>query len=223
MDIILLGAGGHAKDTIKNIREYNLDCRKAARLNIVCCLDDMNPRPGDGLLGHPVSGDLSVLQSRARRNARVLCAVGDPLNRKRFVAKAARYKPEYLTFVHPSVKLDASIRIGRGSSVFASAVLSAFVTLGEHVSCNYQCSVSHDSVLADFVTLCPGVNVSGRAAVGEGTLMGVNACCANNLSIGAWSVIGAGAIVSKSVPARSVLAACRPVSLGKRDMSRAFL
>lgn len=222
-DIILLGAGGHARDTIKNIRDFNLDRPRRDRLEIVCCVDDVMRAAKGELLGIPVVRDLAVLGSRARRNARVLCAVGDPLNRMRFVKKAARYSPDYFTLVHPSVRLPASVKIGKGSSIFALSAVSECVTIGGHVSCNYACTVSHDTVLGDFVTLCPGVNVSGRVEVGEGVLMGTNSASANHLSIGPWSVIGAGAAVTKSVAGRSVLAPARPALLGRRDMERAYL
>src|SRR3990167_9344387 len=145
MDIILLGAGGHAKDFIKNIEEFNRDVPKKARLNIRLLIDDYNNSSTKHMLaGYPVMHSLKVLSRPEFKKAAVMCAVGDPVNKKAFINKSGIYRLKYANFVHPSVSIHRTTKLGVGVSIFASSVISAFTEIGSHVSVNYFVSVSHD-------------------------------------------------------------------------------
>jgi len=50
----------------------------------------------------------------------------------------------------------------------------------------------------------PATNLAGNVTVGEGCYFGLNSAVINDLSIGEWSVIGAGAVVVKDIPPRVV-------------------
>jgi serine acetyltransferase len=46
----------------------------------------------------------------------------------------------------------------------------------------------------------PGVNISGEVIINENVYVGTGAKIINQLEIGSNSIIGAGAVVSKSIP-----------------------
>jgi acetyltransferase EpsM len=221
MDIILLGAGGHAKDIITNIEDMNRDLPAARRVNLLGCLDDTGVyNPDIEQMGYELFTEVKSLAKRALRNASLLCAVGDPLGKKRLIQKTAFLKPKFANLIHPSAVISGSVKMGRGVTVFAYSVISGLSKAGDHSSVNFHCSVSHDCVVGDYATLCPGVNVAGRVNIGEGVFMGIGSCCLNKVDIGAWSVIGAGSTVTKSIPAYSVAAGTPHRIIGKREKGR---
>ena len=51
-----------------------------------------------------------------------------------------------------------------------------------------------------FATLAPAVTLAGSVHVGRGADLGTRATCIPGVSVGAWSVIGAGAVVTRDIP-----------------------
>lgn len=154
-------------------------------------------------------------------DARFLVALGDPAQRKRIasVFTSAEYRPA--TLIHPRVEISRWVEIGAGTAICANCVVTCNVSIGMHVQINVGCSVSHDVVVGDYSTLSPGVNVSGNVQIGCGVFVGTNACFINGhtgepLIIGDGAVIAAGACVTKSVPAHTLVAGVPAVVKHKR-------
>jgi len=97
------------------------------------------------------------------------------------------------------------VEVGRGSVITVGNILTVNVRLGQHVHVNLDCTIGHDAVLEDYATLAPGVHVSGWVFIKEGVYIGTGAVIINGtedkpLEIGAYAVVGAGAVVTKDVP-----------------------
>ncbi len=105
------------------------------------------------------------------------------------------------------------IELGEGTIICAGDRLATELSVGDHVQLNLDCTVSHDSFLRDFVTVAPGVNISGAVTVGEGCDLGTGAAIIQGVSIGHWSVVGAGAVVVRDLPANvtAVGAPAKPI------------
>lgn len=219
MDVVLLGAGGHAKDMLKNIEEYNSDAlSKKKRLNIIGCVDDLNKLPPKrSLMGHPILTSMKYLERRPLNKALAICAVGDPFQKKIFIKKASSIKLKFFNFIHPSVKIQPNIEMGIGISIFANSIISASCAVRDHVSINYLCSISHDCAIGDYTTLAPGVKIAGNNIISEGVFMGINSCSLNKIKIGKWSIVGGGTAVIKDVSPYAIVAGNPPKVLGKRS------
>jgi len=222
-DLVLLGAGGHAKDVIKNIEEFNQSVPKHKRFNLIGCIDDVSAAKKRDVLGYEVFGSVGVLSGRAFKNARLLCAVGDPVNKIKFLKKVTLSKPRFATLVHPSVNMGRFAEAGDGTVIFAGSIISAHCRIGANVCINYSCTISHDCLIGYNATISPGVNLGGRVSVGANALLGINACCSNDIALGPWSVAGAGAVVIRDVPGHAIVAGNPARQIGKRKENKALL
>jgi acetyltransferase-like isoleucine patch superfamily enzyme len=96
------------------------------------------------------------------------------------------------------------MEIGEGAVICAGTVLTTNIKLGRHVQINLDCTIGHDVVLGDYTTLAPGVHVSGWVHFGKRVYVGTGAVFINGtekapLTVGDDTVIGAGAVVTKSI------------------------
>lgn len=101
--------------------------------------------------------------------------------------------------VHPMSFVSPSVKLADGAIVLSGCTINADASIGEFVIVNASCSVDHDNVLETASQLGPGVVFPGNVRVCEGAFVGAGAVSLPGKTIGAWSVVGAGALVTKDV------------------------
>lgn len=63
-----------------------------------------------------------------------------------------------------------------------------------------HCHIAHDCVLEDHVILATGTHLAGYVRIMQHALLGLNCCVHQHTTIGSYSMIGMGAIITKDVP-----------------------
>ena len=185
--MIVLGAGGHAKVVISTLR--------AMGHTVEGVFDDSESLIGKEVLGVRILGtsrDAATFQCDG-----AIIAIGNPRVRKKI---AENLPLHWEVAIHPSATLDASVRIGKGTVVFAGAVIQPDVEIGEHAVVNTCAHLDHDCWMGDYSHLAPGAALAGQVAIGEGTMIGIGASVIQCKSIGSWSMVGAGAAVVQDLP-----------------------
>lgn len=201
-DLVIFGAGGHAREMHQLVVDINHDTPK---WNLVGFLDDNDDLHGKSVHGLPVLGGLEWLQKNPPTF--LVVAVGNPVSRRQIVEQvSAMGHGLFATLIHPSAWVGKRVEIGDGTMICANAVVTTDVYVGRHAILNVGCTVSHDSHLEDYVTLAPGARIPGNVYVGEGVEFGVNAAILPGRRIGAWSILGAGALAVQDVPAHVTVA-----------------
>jgi sugar O-acyltransferase (sialic acid O-acetyltransferase NeuD family) len=188
--VVIIGAGGHAKVVISTLR--------AAGHSVSAVFDDDLAKHRTSVLGVEVLGATSDFTG----DGKAVIAVGDNATRERMVAGFK--DAEWMTVVHPAAYVDQSVRLGRGTVVFAGAVIQPDTVIGAHVIINTGATVDHDCVVGDYSHLAPGSHLAGESWVGRGVLVGIGAVVVPGRRIGERSVIGAGSVVVKDVPRGTV-------------------
>lgn len=200
-DLVIVGAGGHARELLDIVDAINAD---APTWNIIGLLaddvaaPDLVARRGVEVIGpsHAIaqfSGDYAI-------------GVGSPRARQRIDAQLREHNRHSVTLRHPTAIVASQVELGDGCVLAAQSILTTNIRVGRHVHLNIAASVSHDGVLGDYTTLAPGVRLAGNVTTHDGVDIGVGAVCRPGVTLGAWSVVGAGAAVVTDVPAETVFA-----------------
>lgn len=79
-------------------------------------------------------------------------------------------------------------------------------TIGDRCYIMDHCHIAHDVVLAEDVTLSPNVVLGGHTRVHRGATIGIGAVTHQESTIGAYSMVGMGAVVTRDVPPFTVAA-----------------
>jgi sugar O-acyltransferase (sialic acid O-acetyltransferase NeuD family) len=103
--------------------------------------------------------------------------------------------------VHPTAWISPGASIGAGTVVMARAVVQSNARIGKDCIINTAAIVEHDCLVGDHTHLCPSVTLGGTVSVGEYVHMGIGAIAIPGSRIGDRSVIGAGAVVLREIPA----------------------
>jgi sugar O-acyltransferase (sialic acid O-acetyltransferase NeuD family) len=108
---------------------------------------------------------------------------------------------KFPTLIHPSVICsDDFVSIGKGCIICAGTVLTCNIEIQDFVILNLMCTVGHDTIIKHYSSAMPSVNISGEVIIHQGVYIGTGAKIINQLEIGRNTVVGAGAVVSKSLP-----------------------
>lgn len=198
--LFILGTGGHARDVA--------EIAHACGWRPVFVTRDANER------AIWTRADELVLESDVVTRTSEAFALGIGENRAR-AAVAARLAPSLSvpSLIHPDTSLGRgqreTIQAARGAVIFAGVRMSSDVSIGDFVTVNLNATLSHDVELGDYANVSPGANVAGNVRVETGAWIGVGAVVnqgddAQKRLIGAWSIVGSGAVVIRDCEANGV-------------------
>lgn len=128
-------------------------------------------------------------------------AIGDPIIKKKVANRLDGSKNKYPVLIHPSVICSDKVSFGEGTIVCAGNIITVDIEIGKHVIINLDCTIGHDASIGDYSTILPSVNISGFVKTGECVSVGTGTAIIQGISIGVNTVIGAGAVVVKDIPA----------------------
>lgn len=196
-DLVIYGSGGFGREVCLVAEDINSLTRT---WNILGFLDDTQEKHGTMIGGYPVLGDSTWLERN--RSVYVVLAVGSPAAKWKIHSKLNRVgHGKYATLCHPTAWIGRRVSLGDGTVVCANSSITCDITIGRLVIINLNCTVGHDSVIADLCTMSPGVKISGNVRMEDGCELGTNAVVVPGVTLGGWSVVGAGAVVARSLPA----------------------
>jgi sugar O-acyltransferase (sialic acid O-acetyltransferase NeuD family) len=196
--IVIVGAGGFGREV-----KFIIDRINAAkpRFEIIGFYDDNASLPSH-IHGVPYLGDIDNLIDAALTLGVVL-GIGVPQIKKNLIERLAVNKNLFFPNIIDPVAIigNDNISLGRGNVICAGVIATCDIVMHNFVTINLNCTVGHDTVLHDFSSFMPSVNISGEVIVEEGVYVGTGAKIINQITIGSSTIIGAGAVVSKSLPA----------------------
>lgn len=199
MRLLIIGAGGHGQvvaDILFRMRD------EGSNIVVAGFLDDNPELTGRMILGVPVLGAISDCAG-VEHDERII-AIGDNGTRKNLFHRLQQDGTPFFVARHPHSIVASDVEPGAGSMLCAGAIVNTGSTIGKGVILNTGCTVDHHNQIGNFVHIAPGVHLGGEVIAGEGALIGMSATVLPGRRVGAWSIVGAGSVVTKDIPERSL-------------------
>ena len=111
-----------------------------------------------------------------------------------------------MSIIHPAATVSDYARVCAGSVVFANAAINACASVGLGVIVNTGAVIEHDCMIGDFAHISPNAVLAGGVILKEQSWVGACASVRQLLEVGEAAVVGMGAVVTKNVPDRLVVA-----------------
>lgn len=197
--VAIFGAGAQGRVTLDTLR---------ARDDVqVVGFIDSNPE----LENHKIN-DLDVFNSaQSLRNAfgsdvSVIVALGINETRIKIANQMASDEWDLWTAVHPSAVVAESAEIGQNIAIMPHALVHSNAQVHDHAIINSSTVIEHDTIVGLGASISPGTQVGGRVTIGAQAFIGTGAIILPHLTIGDGAIVAAGALVTKDVPDRTLVA-----------------
>jgi len=189
-DLILIGAGGHARSCIDVIEQEGI-------FKIIG-LVGLEKELGSHINGYEVIATDEGLSNLVVRNQFALVALGQissPDARLNLIHRALKAGLELARVISPSAYISPSAQIGKGTIVMHGAILNAGVKVGSNCIINSKALLEHDTQVLDNCHISTGVILNGNVLVKEGCFIGSGSVIKEGISIGERSVVGMGSVL----------------------------
>nr|WP_299341988.1 NeuD/PglB/VioB family sugar acetyltransferase [Allomuricauda sp.] len=194
-NIVLIGAGGHAKvimDIVERENKY-----------VIVGLIDSFKKKGDKILDYEIIGnenELSELMVEHNFDSGII-AIGNNWTRKIFHKKISTEHPDFkfVSAVHPKSIIGKNCVIGYGTVIMPGVVVNSDAVIKNFCIVNTSASVGHDSFMENYSSLAPKSALGGGVKIGKCTAVGMGAMVLQTLTIGDNCIIGACSLVNKNV------------------------
>ena len=111
----------------------------------------------------------------------------------------------YTSVIHQDTILCNGVTVGNGCNISPRTTVAPFTSLGNFVTLNRHVSVGHHTKIGDFSSINPGCHIAGLCNIGKGVQIGMGATIIDRIEIGDNAIIGAGSLVTKPVPANTLV------------------
>ncbi|MDY0781374.1 acetyltransferase [Tenacibaculum sp. IB213877] len=196
--IAIFGAGGFGRE-VKTIIDKINEVRPKT-YDFIGFFDD-GVEKGKIVNGFPVIGGINEL-NQVEEQLSIVISIGDPKIKLIILKKITSKKIDFPIIIHPNASIsNDEVELGEGTIICENTIITCNIKIGSFVILNLSCTVGHDTVIDDLCAFMPSVNISGEVHIEEGVYVGTGAKIINLLEIGKNTIVGAGAVVSKSLPA----------------------
>jgi sugar O-acyltransferase (sialic acid O-acetyltransferase NeuD family) len=194
MDLLILGAGGHAR-VIASLLGHD------TRYRVVGVLDQNPSKDGEIVGGFPVVGTFDDLEEwRDRGVAHIALAIGDNQRRADLYDSLIARGFHIAGLRHPRAMVERNATVADDAVLCIGSIIGAEAFVGANALINSGAIVDHECRIGAHAHLAPGSRLAGRVQVGDGVFVGLGVCVREGIRLGAGSQIGAGAVVVSDIP-----------------------
>lgn len=189
--IAIIGASGHAKVVASTAVAAGYDV-------VGFYVTDPKFKTEDTISGIPVA----LLDDLDRASCPdAVLGIGDNAVRKQM---SRQLDLNWVTLIHPFSWVHPDVPIGEGTVICAGSIVQPGARIGAHVIINTKSSVDHDTFVGDFAHVSVA-HLAGGASLGEGVFQALHSVVLPKLTVGDWSIVGAGAVVTKNVESHTTV------------------
>ena len=218
-NIALIGAGTQASYTIDIVE-------KEGKFKIIGIVDS-EKTIGSDVNGYSVIGrqeNIKELQKQYEFDTGLI-SVGDNWTRKAIFDSIKLVDPDFLfcSTLHPSVIVGKNVEMGIGVVAMAGCIFNPKAKVGDFTFFATRACIEHDCQISDFASVSAGSTLGGFVNIGRYSAITLGVTIVDRVSIGENTVVGSGALVTKSLP-DNVLAYGSPAMIIRaRELEERFL
>ncbi|MGL4864541.1 MAG: acetyltransferase [Cetobacterium sp.] len=194
-EIIVIGAGGHAKVIIDII----LQRKKILNDNLVIkgILDDsFKENEEKNIFGIPIVGKINKILELPS-DIYYIIAIGNNGIRKKIAQNYEKVK--YITLIHPKAVIAENVSINIGTVLMAGSIINSYTKIGKHCIINTGSIIEHDNIIEDYVHISPNVTLCGGVSIGEKSWIGAGATLIQGIKIEEKCIVGAGSVIIRNI------------------------
>ena len=196
MKIIVIGGSG----TALNIAEQIIDADKNYNSGIEFlgfAVDD--PALGEIINGFPVlSRTNEVCRKYNHEDIRFIFSLFKPeIMKERIKLRKDLCIPEnrFVTFIHPSVFIAQSAKIGKGNVILSNSTIQQKVLIGNFNIINSNVVIEHDTIIGDSNFISASVCIGSKVIIRNGNFLGLNSTYKEGSELVDYIYIGMGSNV----------------------------
>ena len=129
-----------------------------------------------------------------------IAALGAPEHRRHFAAPLLEKGGKFMN-VLTEVQTSSNLRLGQGIFFERNVRVGPECTIGDFVTLHSMSILGHDIKIGDYSQISSFVFLGGGVQIGEEVTIYPHACILPGVKIGNKSIIGAGSVVIRDVPA----------------------
>ncbi len=196
--VLILGGLGSGQIVASVIEDIN---RVEPTWEVLGYLNDIE-EVGAKIGNHPVLGVTSEAPDYAKKGVYLHYAMR---NAKFARSRIRRFKDmnipleAFATFIHPHTQLSGNRGIGHGSLLCAQVNLSFGAEVGSHNHLYGNSFIGHDSEVESYAWVANNSAIGARCIIREGAHLGTNCSLREDVVIGAYAIVGIGAVVLNDV------------------------
>lgn len=197
---VIVGAGTYGEVYLAYLRESNF--------NVVAFLDRDDKLIGTNIDDVPVIGDESLLEKSEYKSKidSVFCPIGNNNVRRKILSKAKEIGYNIPSFIHSSVILHDTVKIGTGVYILPGTVVMPHVIIKDYCMISMGVKLAHHSILDEGTFLSTGVNFGANIHACQDAYVGIGATIMTGVKkIGTSCLIGAGSVVIRDVEDNAVV------------------
>lgn len=197
VELLIIGTSGMARETAQLARQIDPHATRWSAISLVA--ENASELGQRFAYGEVRLTDAQLDERQAP--ADIAIGIGHPQVRRRVGRRlAARSQFSFPNLVHPSVGIDVScVSLGRGNIVTKGVVMTCDIRIGDFNLFNWNTTVGHDVSIGSYNVVNPGCNLSGFVVVSDACLIGTGSQVLEHRSIASDIVVGAGAVVTRSL------------------------
>ena len=207
MKFVIIGGRGTAIVIADQIEDARMRYGKDVEV-LGLALDDLSN--GNSLSGYPILCGIKELFEKYGKydDVKFIYSLYRPdvmEERTRILYDLQIPVEKFESFIHPSVMLSRSAKVGYGNVFLANVVINSNAVIGNFNTVNSGALLGHDIVIGNNNYFAGQVCVGSGLEIGNMNFFGLNTSVRNGIVIGDSNIVGMASNITKNVGADSVL------------------
>jgi sugar O-acyltransferase (sialic acid O-acetyltransferase NeuD family) len=192
--MLVIGAGGHAKEVVEIIhRSYPEE--------EIFFFDNTDSAPAKFLNRFRIVSKEDEIREIFRSNPSFISAISGTRKKEIFLEKFHLLGGRFAQVIAANALIGSfNVDLGKGLNIMQNVLVSNDVSIGDATLVNYGACIHHDCRIGKYCEISPRAQLLGGVKVGDYVTIGSGAIILPKITIGNNSIIGAGAVITGNVP-----------------------